>query len=300
MRISHTKMHAIILLMKQHMHRLTPVFLWIFLSAAATPGISQTADQAVVLDKANQSEARRFFDLAIAAKGGREKLRAVSSLMMTSDGVGRWSMFKKFPIHIVDVYSLPWKKWTWNDHGDSIFGLSERMYNFENGQKYFLDPNQPELIGNAYPRSDNGQIVTIGKLTDFEPPDLPLKGKKMDGLATYLLILSWIEPDVLGMYREDGHYVIHTKLGENAIDIVLDRKTYLPREWRSGMGKPLRGVWLRKYQEFDGIMMPTESGEIGQDAKWKHRYEFNPAIDNSIWLSPPPRTLGENGWRRRQ
>ena len=278
------------------------LLLSLFFVLVTTVGAQQRAEAkpTPAYTEANRKEAERLWELAVVAKGGRDKLRSVRSFVDVSDAKAAWSLFKTFKIHMVSVYLFPWKTWSWNDQGDSVFGLSENMYNYETGMKYFLDPRNTASVGTKYTRWETGRPVTVGVLTEFEPPDIPNKGKKMVGLVTDLLILSWTEPKILGMSTGKNIDIIHTEIeGDSKIDFEFDRKTHLPSKWRAFDDKRTNGEWLKDYKEFDGIMMPTHTGPLDESGQWTHTYEFNVDIDESIWERPSPFNLAANGWRKR-
>lgn len=79
---------------------------------------------------ANRQEAERLWELAIAAKGGRERLQAVSNLQI-SIREKVWYGLRRVPYIQEDLYVFPGKYWEWNDQRKSIFGLSIRMYNHD-------------------------------------------------------------------------------------------------------------------------------------------------------------------------
>jgi hypothetical protein len=237
--------------------------------------------------EANRKEAERLWKLAIVAKGGREKLRSIQSMVDISDSIAALSLFKTFKIHRVDIALFPWKSWSWNDSRDSVFGIQERMFNNEIGKKYILDPRgKSEFKG----------------LADFEGPEIELfKGKKMTTYVIHLLILNWFEPKVLGMTPEKRGDLIHTEVDGSAIDFLLDRKTHLPLSWKKTLpdGRSW-GEWQKDYKDFEGIMMPTHTGPLTESGKETHSYEFNAQIDDAIWERPPALSLGADGWRKRK
>ena len=241
---------------------------------------------APVYNEGNRREAERLWELAVSAKGGREKLQAVRNIVEISDATARWSLFKTYKIHRVDVYLFPWKWWSWDDQRDSVFGIDEAMYNSETGLKYIFDPRSKSPPPSLVP---------------FETPrDRATRGVKMSGFATYLLVLSWFEPKVLGITSENKTDVIHTDFNGGRIDFALDRKTHLPVLWTVSGDGHSNGEWMKNYKEFDGIMMATHTGPLDESGRYTHTYEFNAEIDDSIWEHPPAFSLGADGWRKRK
>ncbi|MEK6283102.1 MAG: hypothetical protein AABN95_22320 [Acidobacteriota bacterium] len=81
-------------------------------------------------DEANRAEAERLWELAIKAKGGRERLHAVNNLQM-SVREKYWWMLKRFTLIEENLSVFPGKFWEWNDQRGSIFGFSIRLHNFD-------------------------------------------------------------------------------------------------------------------------------------------------------------------------
>src|SRR5258705_4079770 len=68
-----------------------------------------------------RKEAERIWELAIQAKGGRERLYSVNNMVISSFGKN---------IRLEDFFIFPDRSWSWVDQRPSVFGLNMSMQNW--------------------------------------------------------------------------------------------------------------------------------------------------------------------------
>src|SRR5712692_9236817 len=90
-------------------------------------GHAKNANEDVRQQEQEQQEARRLWEQAIAAKGGRERLSAVRNVVVSHGG--HWN---------VTLYVFPNKLWQWSDDRPTWLGLSVEMHNLERRVAYFV------------------------------------------------------------------------------------------------------------------------------------------------------------------
>src|SRR5437870_3819397 len=90
-------------------------------------------------------EAERLWELAIAAKGGRERLYAVQSLLVSSGYRYKSKILgREVKTRFEDFYVFPNKAWQWSDERPTVFGLFVKMRNYDRNLNYLSYPNDPK------------------------------------------------------------------------------------------------------------------------------------------------------------
>jgi hypothetical protein len=242
----------------------------------------------------NGKEAERIWELAIAAKGGRDRLHAVNNLQV-SIREKVWYKLRLVPYIEEDLYVFPNKYWEWNDQRKTIFGFDIRVY------------NQDRDIDLWY--TDRGEGGHVGRPVDW------VHGKA--GLITlydvqlrYFTETKWVRPIPVS--------VDQTKLGGHSVDIVqtivkgyptkdgkdeqriafaLDRQTHLPLQviyYTVTFGKEYSGgVPLSDYMDVGGIQMP--SNVYGLKAQCQINVDYN----EEIFLREPNVGAGIAQWKKK-
>src|SRR5207244_3006609 len=99
-------------------HRLMRMFM-AAMSLAATAYISPRAVLAGVEKKiqseGSQSEARRLWERAVAAKGGRERLHEVRNMEVSARAQFKRDLFQSGELRFEEFYVFPSKHWFWTD-----------------------------------------------------------------------------------------------------------------------------------------------------------------------------------------
>src|SRR5688572_13443450 len=79
-------------------------------------------------DNQQLSRARRVWEDAIVAKGGRERLESVRSIFISSRSK-YWHGLKRYEIFTQELNVFPGQIWLWQDYRPDVFGLTVELYN---------------------------------------------------------------------------------------------------------------------------------------------------------------------------
>lgn len=230
-----------------------------------------------------RAEAERFWEMAIRAKGGRERLYAVTNVQM-SQHEKYLALLRILTINYEGLFVFPNKSWEWDDQRGTVFGFSIHVHNFDrNFHQSYVD------------RGNGGSV---------EPLQLPGRSK-FERLQLHLFMeTKWIQPIPESFRQEtlDGHKVdiVQTLVkefppDEQKVEFALDRKTHLPVKviyYWSRKGREFSGgLKLKDYVDVDGIKIPSKIGHVR--SKYKLNVEYNPAV----FEQPPSRDAGMNAWK---
>ena len=256
--------------------------------------ISASAQTATTVDD-NRKEAERLWELAIAAKGGRERLRAVNNLQI-SIREKVWYGLKRISYIAEDLYVFPGKYWQWNDQRGSVFGLGIQMY------------NQDRDINLWY--TDRGDGGHLGRPTDLVHGKAPLI-RLYDVQLRYLMETKWVKPIPVSVQdaKVDGKsvrlvqtivkgYPTKDKTDEIRIGFALDQKTHLPVEiiyyHRAVSGREFTGkVRLSDYVDVSGIKMPSKVNGL------RSSHQINVDHDEQIFVREPNVGAGIQQWKKK-
>ena len=261
----------------------------------------------------SREEAKRIWELAIKAKGGREKLYAVRNMVITytdseaehvlvrKKGELRASK-KKYKNISVGLYSLPDKSWDWDDNRPSIWGLNMEMKNYETMKRYIVSGGGPFIDEAGNPK---GRVI----VEDIDPKEAS------DGKAMFLDILletRWVQSKIekltSGKVGRKKVNVIQTRVLNNRVDYMFDKKTHLLLRrvyyYYDEIGKKNRSTRTRygDYVEVDGIMMPTkvilESSHF-EDSTGYRTYQINVEYNEDLFKKPPlPIEEAMDAWKK--
>jgi HEAT repeat protein len=225
------------------------------------------------------AHAKELWELAIAAKGGREKLHQINSFALY-DPEGK----------DVDFMVFPDKYFSWNDTRPSKIGLIVEMFNFENGLDYTIFGDNPPDV----------------RRTKLNPES---RSRLLNPQLYYLLETKYLMPQILRAYK--------SKISGKSVDVVevfvtgygspwryavfLDEKTHLPVRFgiysNTRQNDMFKWVNLSEYREISGIKVPTAIGSKS-DPGWSHvRLEINPDYDPAIFERLPDMKAGPFQWR---
>jgi hypothetical protein len=247
-----------------------------------------TASPNLTGEQSHREEAERLWEQAIAAKGGRERLRSIDNLQLSIREKQWWGLERK-PYIIETLYVFPGKSWDWADQRGTIFGLVIEMHNYERDIHW------------GY--SDRGKGSSLA----------PIREGFRGGMSAfvsfqlnYLMETRWVKPVPVSVERGKvgGREVdiVHTVVkeypkGEERVSFALDRKTHLPRQviyHTSTFGREYSGgVPLSDYAEINGIQMPTRV------YGYKTSYQFNVEYDERVFERPPSVEAGVDAWKKR-
>ena len=249
----------------------------------ATPPAKKT----VTPDDGKQ-EAERLWELAIAAKGGRERLYAVRNMVISRRAEYTTHLFKKNQVHQEGLYVFPNKYWFWNDLRPDVFGLNVKMYNFDSNMCYSITPENPHQPPEPITRTPSDKTLA-------------------DVQLSYLLETRWFKPVLVkassgrvGLQKVD---IVETRVNDYRVDFAFDRRTHLPIRksyYRVVNNKTYVDVIkLSDYAEISGIKVPL-TVEYDDGTKYKASVQFNVEYNEDIFVKPPPIEAGPEAWKPAQ
>jgi hypothetical protein len=264
MRISSCRLYA---------HALCLLFILLLPAAAAAQATQDSQDT---------RRAEELWEQAVAAKGGREQLHRVNSLLIYYRDTTR--NFLGVVVHRGDVealYVFPDKTWAWDDGLPPPFSLTVGWLDVARNRRCTLYKGATAPV--CGPAEHKGSPADEG-LTQTQ--------------YLYLLETRWVKPTPVGV--TEGHIglkkvdVLHTRFRNKRIDYFLDRKTHLPLRVSSFYGQSERATFSFDFSEYvsvGGVMMPgkQKSGHIN--------FQINPPYDEAVFTRPPSFEAGPHAWR---
>lgn len=234
--------------------------------------------------------ARELWEQALEAKGGRERLHAVSSIHKSLRSLRK--ALTKRTHH--ELYVFPNKYWGWHDErGSRYFGLSMTMYN-QDRKLYFGAREGKEIY-----RSRD--------------PIVPGRQRLQEVQLVHLMESRWLKPTPVRVWTEGRGSrkvdVVETRVDDMQVEYYLDRESHLPVRVRYEMRirKGGKEEWLyefriKEYMEVDGIKLGrrVDAKHIfpGWFVKKEYDWELNVDYDPCIFEGPPRIEDGPDGWRR--
>lgn len=232
-----------------------------------------------------RQEARRIWEQAIAAKGGRERLYAVKNLVISTSGEYRASSPKTNVLKTEALFVFPNKIWRWSDYRPEVFGLRIEMYNYDANKYYLATPGSTQ--------SPPSQILSKENSTD-----------QTYGLLSYLMETKWLKPTPISASKARvGHQsadVVQTSLGDKRIDFAIDKQTHLPIRvsyYHTLDGKEVLDIIenLSDYTEVNGIKIPRKRKVDNMVDSLN--ILFNVEYNEDIFTKPPLIEAGAEAWR---
>jgi hypothetical protein len=247
------------------------------LLALVTPHASATA----AAQETERQRAQELWEQAVAAKGGRERLHAVTDILETySDKT------------YVELDVFPDKRWYWSDDRPTPLGVSAEMINL--GRDLSYDVHE----------WDSGPPVNRGKHNASEWPIVEMQ-------LYYLLETRWVKPEPVKLYsgtiRHKSVDVIQTTVnGYVRVDFHLDRKSHLPLEVAFPSDDSVgirygRGTYyatFSDYEDVNGIQMPRKVGHLDKP-KISDSVRVNVEYDPDIFERPPTIEAGPDAWKEK-
>ncbi len=234
-----------------------------------------------------EQRARELWELAIAAKGGRERLYAVRNLLIS---IGKKHRTVKFAV-------FPDKFWQWADSRPSPLGLNITMYNIEKQLGYW------DLGDGKPPTPRQNWKVPHGNLLWQQ--------------IMYLMETQWVKPVPYDFGEETLHGriydVVFTRVEGDKISYLLDKITHLPAAFRyhtlvdkkDRQGKTIATVEVddpiefREYTEVNGIQMPSQVSWSETLPFMPLTYQINVEYDEQLFEQPPSVAAGPDAWRKK-
>jgi hypothetical protein len=244
-------------------------------------------------------EAERIWELAVEAKGGRERLLGVQNIAISRKGTSTIRILgKSTGNHTEELSVFPDKSWYWIDYRPSVLGLRMEMYNWETGKKYVADLHQKTV--ELEPIEEVEKKLFTGRI-----------GKPLwTGMVIHLLESRWWKPIPRALTEERVHGkkvdVIETLVNDEIVDFFLDRKNHLPLKITFHdfnvvtKTSSIYSVELSDYEDFDGLKMPTSLKE-NDGLRYKLDYKVNVQYNEEIFRQAPlPVESAAEAWKKKQ
>lgn len=277
-----------------------PILLALILYGHSSPKGSQPTmiKQSEELQRANV-----LWEKAISAKGGREKLQSVQSLVVSSN-----SKFLQAPKdipghHIEALYVVPDKLWEWIDSRPGAFGLNIFVSDFGRGVAWELS----DKWSSARPLRTKPDL-NLGSSSYDPNADSKYRSNKerfLEDQFIYLMETKFLKPTLvrsrgakIGARKVD---MIEGFLERERIEVYLDSNSHLPvrivfiTKLESGRDY-VEVVGLGDYVEVRGIQMPQRVSR-GSDENNKTAYQINVDYNPAIFEHPPTIDMGPAAWK---
>jgi hypothetical protein len=227
-------------------------------------------------------KANELWEQAIAAKGGREQLYKVESLVVSYQDTVR--NFLGIAVHrgvVERLYVFPGKSWGWDDGLPPPFRLTVGWLDLERNRHCHVYKSAAVHVC----RSANQGVSR------------PAEGINQVQYL-YLMETRWVKPIPVSVTKGEIGFkkvdVLHTRFEDKLIDYFLDRKTHLPARvavFYSSGDRPTFKFDFSEYQPVNGLQMP------GKQEKGRISLQINPPYDNDIFTRPPSIEAGPEAWQ---
>jgi hypothetical protein len=240
--------------------------------------------------QSNEQEARKQWEQAIAAKGGREKLCGVNNIAISSRAVYGTHLGKRNSIRQEELFVFPYKMWTWNDMRPDVFGLRVEMYNYEARTFYILVPEDPD--------KETRRVADYKKWED---------STLLNTQLFYFMETKWVKPVPVAVHRGEVRKraveIVQTQVNGHRVDFALDPQTHLPVRITSynklitgGEGFTISNVDISEYVEVNGIKVPLKATpENG--STFNSKVQINVGYNEEIFVKPTTIEAGPEAWR---
>ena len=236
-------------------------------------------------------DAASFWERMIAAKGGRERLQNVSSLVVNADGRQRRPVDPdrlRGQVHETMVYQFPDRYWNWEDTRPSRQdAFSATVFNAGTRQWWFSYGGRASIPQRWAP----GNVVRVLQ-TDQ---------------VWYLLETRFVRPKPVKLTVDEAKRVgllSATLPGFAEISYSVDLATYLVKECRLSWETAAPGnqprpteaevMVFEKYDQVDGLMMPV----LVRGERSDLSYIVNPDIDPRLFETPPDGVNNRDAWKK--
>lgn len=227
----------------------------------------------------NSLEAKRVWELAIEAKGGRNKLQAVNNILIENYGT-------KYGSTVFNVF--PDKVWGWSFE-QKPFGKSVLMFNLDRNVAYEgLDkmPKTSILKSASYLNIGKFQLFTAQLFYLLETELI-----KPQAISSVPAEFNGKEIDVVRVIVPANKYLNE----ERVFDFSFDKTTHLPlkiTEIDRKTGKSIaEGVTYSDYVTINGIQMPSKINSISA------KFQINVDYDEALFETPPTVAAGRDAWK---
>jgi hypothetical protein len=240
------------------------------------------------IQETQTEEAERLWELAIAAKGGRERLYEVKSFQY-SLREKMWYGFKRINWIQEALYVFPSKFWEWDDQRGSVFGLGIEVYNQEKG-----------LYLSYWDEGEGHKLLTRHKAVDSR--------RLYDVQLLYFMETRWVKPIpfnvVKGKARGRQVDIVQVRVkgypyGPVEIEklgYAIDPKSQLPIQmiyyWHKEGKEMTAPVDLSDYVDVSGIKIPQKVSGA------KRKYQINVEYNERVFGQPPNVEAGIEAWKK--
>lgn len=221
-----------------------------------------------------KQEAERLWELAIEAKGGRERINKVQNMLITNT-------YGNKNYGLIGLYELPDKWWRYANDPKPL-GTYVNMNNLAKDLYYVSD------------NVDNPNAFTeMSKTGDIELADVQLY---------FLLETKWVKPIPFDFTVENLNEkqtdVVKTMVGDKQVNFFFDKNSHLLLKigFVSKSGKMNYWVSFSDYVLLNGIQIPTKVGYIS-DKKSITNIKFNVDYDKNLFETPPTIAAGPDAWK---
>jgi hypothetical protein len=235
--------------------------------------------------EANEAEAERVWTAALDARGGRQKLEQVTTLVLIETEELQKPDF-------VELFVFPNKFWSWSDtRPDTRFGgLAITVYNGDLKKEWLTSSEDPS------PRTLNASPEE--QELDFLQPGLLLGHSRTFRPRAIKLLKREAETNSMNVVcAEEGDKVFkfHIDPSTNMI-----RRAQVFGRWRTGgYGELLRKNYSG-YTDVNGLKLPTQISDLDRDPEKTRAYllKINVPYNEEIFLRPGSLSDGPFAWQK--
>jgi hypothetical protein len=251
---------------------------------ANSPLLTRAGGEGLARER-TQAHAQQLWEQAIAAKGGRERLRRITSLYIAAELGGG---FRKYMFSIFPNYRFEYSNWAARERTDLTIcneKLDRCWWQLNGDSAKPRKTNEDDIYLNLLP-----QFIFLMESSDLRP--IPVRSRK-----------GWN-----GLDRMD---IVEADANGWRLDYYLNSKTHLPIKVvlpngpvSHAKGEMNQEVSLSDYTEVDGLMLPrsVKYAFTTNPVKRSDRltFEINPAYDPQIFEQSPTQKLGPEDWRSKR
>jgi len=222
-------------------------------------------------------DAASVWDRMLAAKGGREKLHAVHTLVVSTRdplaGFSRRDVAGGLKYEIVAAF--PDRFWWWSDYRPGKLGFDVQVWN-RTARWWWATSNgraagQPEWG----PRLESDRRLEVLQLA-------------------YLLETQFVQPRLLRAFEISGkagrRVVVEAATPSTSrVRYTVDPTTYLPESVE--IGTEGTAYQFSSWVNVDGIRMPQQDGKIAL------HFLINPNVDPKLFETPPDNVTSADAWK---
>ncbi len=246
--------------------------------------------------EANRKRAETLWDQAIEAKGGRDRLHSIESMVISSV-IDINSERMRTDTQTERLYAMPGKAW-----------LYEFTEAFDVSMEATVINNERDLC--LVTMAPVGRNESVPALSRCVP--MTLSQRLIQDPVIYLMETKSVRPVPMRTRSEGKTDVVETQVGKLRVDFYLNRKTHLPFKLVTDeffgdvrAPQPMRLVIrLEDYFDVDGIRMPRDViREPISDSAFQRRdserakYKFNVKYNEEIFNHPISRKAKAGDWK---